>query len=114
MITQQATTLPAGGNAPMAGKTAQNIHRALMGENSTLHNTVVGGNIMGGATGTAAAPLEALIEGHKQCTGRGSTGLSALTEAVKCFGPAATTQDFRKTNEMAGGCWEGVDKVRHV
>ena len=30
MITQQATTLPARGNAPMAGTTAYNIHRVLM------------------------------------------------------------------------------------
>ena len=30
MIVQQATTLPAGGNAPMAGTSSQNLYRALM------------------------------------------------------------------------------------
>ena len=29
------------------------------------------------------------------------------------FGPAVTTQEFKKT-EMAGECWGGVDKVRDV
>ena len=61
MITQQATMFIMGGNATMAGTTAQNLHRTMMGGNPTLHNTVVGGNRMGGATGTAAAPPSALM-----------------------------------------------------
>ena len=52
----------------------------------------MGGNEIGGATRTEAA----LAAGKQQFTGRGSTGWSALTEAVKMFGPAATTQDFSK------------------
>ena len=40
----------------MSGTPAQNIYRALMGGNTTLHNTVVGGNGMGGETGTEAVP----------------------------------------------------------
>ena len=47
---------------------------------------------MGGATGTAAAPTA----GKQQGTGRSSTGWSVLTEAVKIFGPAVTTQEFSK------------------
>ena len=43
-------------------------------------------------TGTAAE----LESGHQKYKGRGGTGWSALTEAVKIFGPAATTQDFSK------------------
>ena len=86
-LTKQATTLPVGGGAPRAGTTAQDLHRALMGGSRTLHSTVVGGKKMGGATGTAAAPAA----GQQQCVGRGSMGWSALTEAMKMFGPAATT-----------------------
>ena len=96
MITQQARTLPEGGNAPMAETTSQNLHRALMEVNTTLHNTVVRGNGMGGATGTAAAPPSAPSAVQKQCVGRRIMGWSVLTEAVKLFGPAATTQEFSK------------------
>ena len=53
LITQQEKTLPVGDNAPMAETTAQNIHRAMMGGNPTLYNTVVRGNRMGEVTGTA-------------------------------------------------------------
>ena len=53
--TQQATTLTAGGNAPRAGTTAQDLHRAMMGGNHTLHSTVGGGKGMLGVTGTASA-----------------------------------------------------------
>ena len=55
-----------------------------MGVNLILHNTVGGRNGMGGWTGTTAA----LTAGQKQGAGRGSMGRSALTEAVKMFGPA--------------------------
>ena len=41
IITQQATTFPVGGNAPMARTTAQNLQRVMMGGNTTLNNTVV-------------------------------------------------------------------------
>ena len=34
--------------------------------------------------------------GQQQDTGRGSTGWSALTEAMKMVGPAAITQEFSK------------------
>ena len=94
MITQQATTFPAGGNAPMAGTTLQNLNKALMGGNPTLHNISLGGNEMEGATGTAAAPLESPAAGQKKCMRRESTGWSALTESVKIFGPA--TQEISK------------------
>ena len=67
-LTQQATMLPAEGYAPRAGTTAQDLHRALMGGNLTLHSTVVGGKGMGGVTGTSAAPTA----GQKQGAGRGS------------------------------------------
>ena len=91
-LTQQATTLQAGGNAPRAGTIVQDLHRALMGGNRTLHSTGMGGNIMGGATGTA----EALAAGHQLFAGRGSTGWSALTEPVKMFVPGETTHEFSK------------------
>ena len=58
MMKQQATMLSAGGIVPMAGETAQNLHRALMGVTPTLHKTVMGGNEMGGTTWIAAAPPE--------------------------------------------------------
>ena len=66
---------------------------------------------MGGGTGTMSAPTP----GQQQGAGMGITGCSSLTEAVKMFGPAATTQDFSncflKWQVDVGG---GVDKVRHV
>ena len=63
-----------------------------MGGKPILKNTVRGGNGIGGGTGTTAAPTS----GHQQGAERGSIGWSALTEAVKCFGPAAITQEFLK------------------
>ena len=68
-LTHQAKMSPAWGNTPRAGTTEQDLHRALMGGNSTLHSTVLEGNRMGGATGTAAAPAV----GQHQCAVRGST-----------------------------------------
>ena len=64
----------------------------MMGENPILQNTIGGGNGMGGETETTAAP----IAGQQQGAGRGSTGWSALTEAVKMLGTAAITQEFSK------------------
>ena len=52
--------------------------------------TVQGGNGMVGGTETTATPTSVKHKG----AGRGSTGWSALTEAVKMFGPAAITQEF--------------------
>ena len=89
-LTKQATMLPAEGNANMKGTVAQELHRVLMGRNMMLHNTVGVGKVMGGGTGTTVAPTS----GKQQGVGRGSTGCSALTEALKMFGPTATTQDF--------------------
>ena len=91
-LTKQATTLPAGGNISRTGKTAQDLHREMMGGNHTLNSTVVGGNGMGGAVGTG----EERDVGQQQCAGRESTGWSALTEAVKMFGTAETTLEFSK------------------
>ena len=82
----------------------------LMGGNQMLQNTVGGVNGMGGGIGTTAAPTA----GHQQGTGRGSTGWSALTEAVKMFGTAATTQEFSKNSKMEGRCWGGFNKARQV
>ena len=97
---KQSTKLPAEGNKSSAGTKARSIHRVLMGGNPILHNTVGGGNGMGGGTGTIAAPTS----GQKQGVGRGNTGWSALTEAVKRFGPAAITQDFSKNYKMESRC----------
>ena len=47
---------------------------------------------MVGGTETTATPTSVKHKG----TGRGSTGWSALTEAVKMFGTAAITQEFSK------------------
>ena len=63
MIKQQATKLPEGGNEPTVETTAHNLHRALTEGNPTLHNAVVGGNGMGGATGKSAAPIVAPAAG---------------------------------------------------
>ena len=87
---KQATTLPAEGNTPSAGTKAQALHRVLMGGNPILQDTVGGSNGMGRGTGTMAAPTA----GRHQGEGRGSTGCSALTEAVKMFWPASITQEF--------------------
>ena len=66
---------------------------------------------MGRATGTTAAPTS----GQQQGEGRGSMRWSALTEAMKMFGPAEKTQEFsKKTTKMAVKCRGGVDKARHV
>ena len=64
----------------------------LIGGNPILKNTVQGGNGMGGGTGKTAAPTSVKHKG----AGRGSTGWSALTEAVEMFGPAVITQEFSK------------------
>ena len=61
-----------------------------MGENPILQNTIEVGNEWGGGTGTTTAPIAV----HQQDVGEGGTGWSALTEAVKMFGPAAITQEF--------------------
>ena len=66
---KQATTLPEEGNAPMAGKTSQELHRVLMGGNLMLHNTDGGGNGMGGGKGKMSEPTS----GQNQCAGRRST-----------------------------------------
>ena len=68
---KQATMLPAEGNVTRSEKIAQELNMVLMRGNLMLHNTVRGGNGMGGRVG--------------------STGWSALTEAVEMFGPAAAT-----------------------
>ena len=94
IITQQATTLPVGVNTPMERTTAHNLHRALMGGNPTLHNTVVGGNGMGGATGTVAAPASSPVAGQPQCAGKGEYGMVSADGGREKFGPAATTQEF--------------------
>ena len=91
-FTKQATTLPTEGNTPSAGTKSQALNRVLMGGNPMLNNTSGRGNGMGGGTGKTAAPTS----GHQQGTGRGSTGWSALTEAVKTVGPASITQEFSK------------------
>ena len=64
----------------------------MMGGNLVLQNTVGGGNVMVGGTGTTAAPTS----GQHPGAGRGSTGWSALTEAVKKFGPEGITQELLK------------------
>ena len=99
----------------MAGKILPNLHRALMGVTPTLHNKVVGGNIMGGMTGIATATLEALALGQHQSAGRGITGWSALKKSVKSFGTAATTQEFfKKLLKWQADVGGGVDEVRDV
>ena len=80
----------------MTGTTAKTLHRTLMGGNPTLQNTGVGGNVMGGSASIAASPPSAMVSGQQQFSGRGSTVWSALTAAVKIFGPATTTQEFLK------------------
>ena len=79
--------MSAEGNAPRAETTAQELDRVMMGRNLMLHNTVGGGNGMGGGTGTTAAPTA----GQHQGAGRGSRGCSALTETMRMFGPTETT-----------------------
>ena len=82
-----------------------------MRENLILQNPIGGGKKWVGGTGT----MTALTAGHQQDEGGGNTGWSVLTEAVKMFGPAAITQEFSKKNtQIAGRCWGGVNKVRHV
>ena len=63
-----------------------------MGEILILKNPIGGGNEWGEGTGT----MEALTAGHQQDAGRGNRGWSALTEALKMFGPEAITQEFSK------------------
>ena len=55
-MTKQATTFPAEGHAPTARTTAQNLHKALMGDIPMLNNTEVGVNVMGVMTGTVTSP----------------------------------------------------------
>ena len=91
-FTKQATTLTEEGNKQNEGTKARALHRVLMGENPILQNPIGGGNEWVGCKGT----MEALKAGHQQGAGGGNTGWSALTEAVKMFGPAAITQEFSK------------------
>ena len=77
--TERATTFPAGGDAPKAGTTAQDLHKAMMGGNRTLQSTVMEGNEFGGATGTRTGKVAAPEAGQQQCAGKGSMGWSALT-----------------------------------
>ena len=57
-----------------------------------LQNTAGGESGIVGGTRIIAAPTA----GYQKGSGRGSTGWSALTEAVKVFGSAAITQEFLK------------------
>ena len=75
--TERATTFPAGGDAPKAGTTAQDLHKEMMGGNRTLQSTVMEGNEFGGTTGTGS--VAAPEAGQQQCAGKGSMGWSALT-----------------------------------
>ena len=91
-FTKQATTFPAERNTPSAGTKEQAIYRFMMGENPILKNPVRGGTGMVVGTRTTAATTE----GKQQGAGRESKGWSALTEAVRMFGPATITQEFSK------------------
>ena len=62
-----------------------------MGGNTTLQNTGVGGNGLGGTTGPAATPPAETSAGQQKFEGRRSKGWSALTAAVKMFGPEVIT-----------------------
>ena len=62
---------------------------------------------MGGGTGTTIAPTA----GKQKGTGRGSTGWSALTEAMKMVGLAAITQEFsKKLLERQADVWGELTK----
>ena len=74
------------------------LHTMLMGGTPTLQNAGMGGNVMGGSTVIAAAPMEAMSAGRQKFSGGESTVWSTLTAAVKILGPAATTQEFSKQN----------------
>ena len=93
-MTQQAMTFTAEGHAPTAGTKVQNLHMALMGGTPMLYNTGVGGNGMREVTGTVAAPLAETGSRAAAIYGKGKYDYSALTLAVKFFGPAATTPEF--------------------
>ena len=67
-----------------------------MGGTTTLQNTGVGVNGIGGTTGTAIAPPVEMKSGQKKFAGRGGTRWSTLTAAVNFSGTAATTQKFSK------------------
>ena len=77
--------LPEEVNKQNTGTKARALHIMMIGENPILHHTIGGGNEWGGGTGT----MEALTAWHQQGARGGNTGWSALTEAVKMFGPAA-------------------------
>ena len=84
-----------------------------MGENLILQNPIGGGNKWGGGTETMAA----LTAGHQQDAGGGNIGWSALTEAVKVFGPAAITQEFSKNysngRQMLGGSQQSARRLKY-
>ena len=87
-FTKQATTLPEEVNKQNAGKKSRALHRVMMGENTILHNTIGGGNEWVVGTGT----MTELTSGNQQGEGGDNKGWSALTEAVKFFGPLTITQ----------------------
>ena len=80
-------------HAPTTG-TEQNLNRALVGGTTPLQNTGVAGNRVGGTTRPAEVPPSAMAAGQQKFSGRGSTGWSALTLAVKILGLTVTTQEF--------------------
>ena len=82
-----------------------------MGENPILQNKIGGGNEWGGGTGT----ITALTEGQQQGAGGENTRWSALTEAMKMFGPAAITQEFSKNYSNGRQMLGGIQKsARHL
>ena len=91
-FTKQETTFPEEGDEKNAGIKSRALHRVLMGENPILQNPIGGGN----EWGRGKLTMEALPAGNQQGAGGGNTGWSALTDAVKMFGPAEITQEFSK------------------
>ena len=103
--------MPAEGNAPRAGTTAQELHRVLMGGNRMLHNTVGGVNGIEGATGTTEAPTA----GHQQAAWRGGYGMFSVDRGREnIWDRSNNAVVLGKTTKITGRCRGGVNKVLHV
>ena len=115
MMTQQATTLTAGGNALMARTTEHNLHRALMEGTHTLHNTGMGGNKMGGNdrdSGSASGNTKSRATAICGEGGYGMVRADGGRENVWAGSDNAVV--LEKTTEMAGRCLGVVNGVRDV
>ena len=109
--TKQATTLPEERNKPSAGSKARALNRVLMGANPIIQNKTGGRNELGGGTVTTASPTAVQ---QQDAGGRECRMVSSDEGHENVWASSNYTGVLNKTTQIAGRCWGGVDKLRHV